>query len=132
MLAVDRSKDMYERNYFDHVTPEGTCAESMKLDYGFSNDEIIPENVGGMSYYSKGVVAGDCDEALEGWLDSRGHRYNLFYDLHESGAIGCYNEICVFFGVHNNFYGLGGGGMCYSASEGQAYWDGASSQPGEV
>jgi uncharacterized protein YkwD len=130
-FAVARSKDMYERDYFDHVTPEGECANTMKSSYGFRSNEYLAENAGGMSYYSKGSVAGDCDEALAGWLDSRGHRYNVLYDDHNSGAIGCYYEICIFFGVHNDPYGLGAG-PCATGDEGAAYWDGLPTQPGEV
>jgi len=131
-LAVARSKDMYEKDYMDHTSPTGECPENMKKDYGFNSNEYLAENAGGMSYYSKGSVAGDCDEALDSWLSSRGHRYNLLYGNHKSGAIGCYYELCVFLGVHNDFYGLGGGGECYYASEGEAYWNTAGIQPGEV
>lgn len=118
-LAVERSKDMYERDYFDHVTPEGTCADTMKKNYGFSNYEWLAENAGGMSYYGKGDVAGDCDEALDGWLNSRGHRYNLLYYGHDLGAIGCYHELCIFFGVNNDGFGEG----CYTAEEGESFWE---------
>ena len=45
-LAIARAKDMYERNYFDHVTPEGECTDDFKKDYGFSNSEFLPENIG--------------------------------------------------------------------------------------
>ncbi|MCR4335805.1 MAG: CAP domain-containing protein [archaeon] len=130
-LAVARSKDMWERDYFDHVTPEGTCAKDFKTEYGFSNREILAENAGGMSYYSKGSVAGDCFEAADGWLDSRGHRYNLLYSGHKSGAIGCYNEICVFFGVHSDPYGLGAG-PCSTGDEGLEYWNSLPLQSDEV
>ncbi len=128
-LAISRAKDMYERNYFDHVTPEGKCADDFKKDYGFRNSEFLAENVGGMSYYSKGDVAGDCDEALEGWLNSRGHRYNLLYTTHKSGAIGCYYEICVFFGVNNDGFGAK---PCTTGEEGLAFWENIPKQPGEV
>ena len=130
-LAVYRSKDMWERDYFDHVTPDGTCVKDFKKDYGFSSSEILAENAGGMSYYSKGNVAGDCFEAANGWLDSRGHRYNLLYTEHKSGAIGCYNEICVFLGVHSDPWGLGAG-PCSTGDEGAAYWDSLPKQPDEV
>jgi len=128
-LAVARSKDMYDRNYFDHVTPEGKCADDFKRDYGFSSSEFLAENAGGMSYYSKGSVAGDCNEALDGWLDSRGHRYNILYDTHKSGAIGCYYEICVFFGVNRDGFGAK---PCNTGDEGMAYWQTAPHQPDEV
>jgi len=127
-FAVDRSKDMYDRNYFDHVTPEGLCAERMKGDYGFNSNEYLAENIGGMSYYSKGDVAGTCVEALEGWLNSRGHRYNLLYDEHVSGAIGCYYELCTFFGVNHDLFGEG----CSTGEEGSSFWEDAPNQPGEV
>ena len=128
-LAVARSKDMYERNYFDHVTPEGECVDDFKREYGFKSSEFLAENAGGMSYYSKGSVAGNCDEALDGWLDSRGHRYNLLYTTHKSGAIGCYYEICIFLGVNNDGFGAK---PCTSGDEGMAFWDTAPKQPGEV
>lgn len=128
-LAVSRAKDMYDRNYFDHVTPEGKCAEDFKREYGFSGNEYLAENLGGMSYYSKGNVAGNCDESLNGWLESRGHRYNLLYTTHRSGAIGCYHEICVFFGVNRDGFGAK---PCTSGAQGTAFWDVAPRQPGEV
>lgn len=128
-FAVARSKDMYERSYFDHVTPEGKCADDFKSEYGFGSSEFLAENAGGMSYYNKGNVAGNCDEALDGWLNSRGHRYNLLYTTHNSGAIGCYYEICVFFGVNNDGFGAK---PCNTGDEGLSFWQTAPKQPGEV
>ena len=84
-----------------------------------------------MTYYSTGEVSGDCKEAVDGWLTSRGHRYNLLYDEHISGAIGCYKHVCVFLGVHNNPYGLGAG-PCHTGEEGLAYWQSVGKQEGEV
>ena len=119
---------MQVNDYMDHTSPSGQCPDNMKQNYGFSSNEYLAENAGGMSYYSKGNVAGDCDEALDGWLDSRGHRYNLLYDSHYAGAIGCYYEICVFLGVNHDRFGEG----CYTASEGEAFWYNADTQLGEV
>lgn len=132
-LAVDRSKDMYTRDYFDHVTPEGTCAKDMKLDYGFSRSDILAENAGGMTHYDDGspISSTDVTEAVDGWMGSRGHRYNLLAADHKSGAVGCYKYICVFFGVHQNPYGLGAG-PCTTGAEGLAYWEDAPKQIGEV
>lgn len=132
-LAVDRAKDMFKRGYFDHVTPEGTCVKDMKKEYGFKSSEIIAENLGGMTYYSDGnpVSYTDCKEPVDSWIDSRGHRYNLLYSDHKSGAIGCYKFICVFLGVHNDPYGLGVG-PCTTGDEGLAYWESIGKQAGEV
>jgi uncharacterized protein YkwD len=132
-LAVARSKDMSVRNYFDHVTPEGTCAKDMKSDYGFKSGEILAENCGGMTHYAGGtpIPETSVNEAVDSWMGSRGHRYNLLYEKHTKGAIGCYKSICVFYGVHNDPYGLGAG-PCTSGDTGLAYWESAEKQPGEI
>ena len=132
-LAVARSKDMSVRNYFDHVTPEGTCAKDMKSDYGFESEEILAENCGGMTHYAGGtpIPGTSVNEAVDSWIGSRGHRYNLLYEKHTKGAIGCYKNICVFYGVHNDPYGLGAG-PCTSGDAGLAYWKRAEKQPGEI
>jgi len=132
-LAVDRSKDMFERNYFDHVTPEGTCANEMKGKYGFEFYEILAENCGGMTHYFNGepIPGENVQNTVDSWMNSRGHRYNLLYEDHVGGAIGCYKWICVFYGVHNNPNGLGAG-PCKTGEEGLAFWEQASKQPGEI
>ena len=132
-LAVNRSKDMVKRNYFDHVTPEGTCAKDMKSDYGFKFWEIVAENCGGLTHYSDGnpIHGTSVKEAVDRWMKSRGHRYNLLYANHVSGAIGCYKSICVFYGVHNNPYGPGAG-PCTTGEEGLAFWNNMGKQLGEI
>ena len=132
-LAVARSKDMSERGYFDHITPEGTCAKDMKSEYGFKSGEILAENCGGMTHYAGGtpIPETSVNEAVDSWMGSRGHRYNLLYEKHTRGAIGCYKSICVFYGVHNDPYGLGAG-PCTSGDTGLAYWESAEKQSGEI
>ena len=128
-LAIDRAKDMYERDYFDHVTPEGTCAYTIKGNYGFKNYEDVAENIGAQMWesgsYTKNI---NVKEQVDGWMESRGHRYNLLYSTHKSGAIGCYYGVCVFFGVNNDGFGNG----CNTGDEGLAFWQTASNQIGEV
>jgi uncharacterized protein YkwD len=131
-LAVERSKDMVKRNYFDHVTPEGKCVNDFKAAYGFANYNVA-ENIGGMTHYDDGnpVPETSVKEAVDGWLDSRGHRYNLLYPSHTKGAIGCYKAICVFLGANQKYYGLGYG-PCTTGEEGLAYWNTVGKQPGEI
>lgn len=132
-LAVARSKDMIERNYFDHVTPEGTCAGNFKSAFGFVDYENIPENIGGMTHYDNGnpVENTSVREAVNGWMESRGHRYNLLYQSHQFGAIGCYKSICAFYGVNPENRGFGSG-PCTTGEQGLEYWKTAPIQPGEV
>ncbi len=132
-LAVARSKDMTERNYFDHVTPEGTCVGNFKSAFGFVDYENIPENIGGMTHYDNGnsIENTGVREAVNGWMESRGHRYNLLYQNHQSGAIGCYKSICAFYGVNTENRGFGSG-PCNTGDQGLEYWKTAPIQPGEA
>lgn len=133
-LAVYRSKDMATRGYFDHVTPEGTCASEMKSNFGFSQNENIAENIW-MTYYVGVSISGqpraNPNEAVTDWMGSRGHRYNLLYPDHTKGAIGCYVNVCTFYGVNTKYYGFGYG-PCTTGSQGLAYWETAPQQLGEV
>jgi uncharacterized protein YkwD len=108
-MAISRSKDMFQRDYFSHKTPEGECMLTLKDDFGFSNQEIVAENLGGLIHYANGEPTYDATlyDTLEQWIGSQGHNENLFYSEHIKGAIGCYESICVFNGVHKDLYGLG-------------------------
>jgi len=132
-LAVFRSKDMYEKNYFDHVTPEGLCVKDYKKEFSIEQSAIIAENCGGMTHYESGypIKSTTVNEAVDGWMTSRGHRYNLMYSEHTEGAIGCYMSNCVFLGLHYNPYGLGSG-PCTTGEEGEKFWIEVPEQEGEV
>ncbi|MFC2175217.1 CAP domain-containing protein [archaeon] len=131
-LAVDRARDMFARGYTDHVTPEGTCAQDMQSQYGFSNKDIIVENILKV-WYESGFPAPDVGPlfAVDEWMTSRAHRYNLLYEYHYAGGIGCYKNFCLFYGVHQTPGGFGSGG-CSSWDDNKVFWDDASPQPGEV
>lgn len=118
-LALDRSKDMNNRNYIDHVTPEGKCVVHMKSQYGFSGSEDIAENVAQGTRF-KGAV--------DLWMMSRGHRFNLLYQNHKAGAIACYYNVCTFLGVNRDNFGS----TCATGQEGLAFWRNAPRQPGEI
>ena len=129
-LSVARSKDMYDKEYFDHVTPEGKCADDFKKGFGFKSNEYVAENIGASMWESGSYTQTiDVDNQLNNWLGSRGHRYNLLYSTHKSGAIGCYYGVCVFLGVNNDGFGAK---PCNTGDEGLAFWQTALKQPGEV
>jgi len=128
-LGVARTKDMYDKGYFDHVSPLGECAYSIKEGYGFSSSEDVAENIGASMWeggeYTKTI---NPKNQVDGWMESRGHRYNLLYSNHNSGAIACYYGVCVFLGVNNDGFGR----ECSTGEEGLAFWEGAGKQSGEV
>jgi len=145
-LAVFRSKDMLQKKYFDHVTPEGKCAEDFKKDFSITEYGSFAENLGGMTsyedgetfkvnvegitYYIGGEPAPDTNvkEAIDGWMESRGHRYALLYPYkdYKKSAIGCYKSICTFLVLTTEPF------QCVRGDEGIAYWKSVGKQAGEI
>lgn len=130
-LAMARAKDMVERHYFDHVSPTGECAVTMRFDFGFGSNEYVAENCYA-EYYDynefKGYSSGIEERAVKSWMESRGHRYNLLYPNHYAGAVACYEGVCVFLGVNND----GFSDRCTTGAEGSIFWERAPKQPYEV
>jgi uncharacterized protein YkwD len=85
-LAEYRAKDMYERGYYSHITPEGKTVNDLADSYGIYTD--VGENLG------KGYLTPS--QAIDAWMLSPEHRYNLLYDGHRSGAFAYYMDIYVF------------------------------------
>lgn len=133
VLAVIRAKEMRDNNYINHVNPyNGICVNNLKRGYGFGFSEYLGENIyGNIDYLDSGctkVEVKPMQNVIDAWMESRGHRYNLLYEGHVSGAVGCYKNVCVFLGVNKD----GFGSECTSAEEGKAFWDNASLQEGET
>lgn len=131
-LAVARAEDMRNYSYLDHTNPyTGTCPSNMKSDYGLKPGEYVAENALGNPEYSEDkcteIRIKSMKEAITSWMTSRGHRYNLLYDTHVAGAVGCYKNMCTFLGLNYDRFGEG----CHTADEGEAYWDSAPLKPDE-
>lgn len=131
-LAVFRCRDLYERGYYDHVTPEGKCVKDFKEEYNLSV-YTIAENIGEMIHSPEGMPRENTTprEVIDDWMDSRGHRYNLLYPSHILGAVGCYHATCVFLGANTDPEGLGSG-PCTPGEEVSAFWRNASKQADEI
>ena len=130
-LALARAKDMNQYGYYDHTNPNTkTCADTMKSDYGFSNKEYLAENINTYVKVGAGVTLSmqTMSDSITGWMNSRGHRFNLLYDMHLAGAVACDRNKCVFLGLNSEGFGKG----CHAAKEGQEYWEKAPPQAGEI
>lgn len=109
-LALARVRDTIEYDYFDHTNPfTGSCPDNMKSNFGFSSNEFAAENLSGGTY---GSIS-----AIDLWMTSQGHRYNILFTDHTSGAVACEGGNCVFLGVNNNHFGEG----CHTGAEGKAW-----------
>lgn len=123
-LAMARAKDMAENHYLDHTNPEtGECPYTMKAKYGIMTYEDVAENGIGASGASFSY-----NYALNDWLESRGHRYNLLYDNHISGAYASYGGYGTFLGLNHDEFGKG----CSTAKQGIQFWQTVEMQDGEV
>jgi uncharacterized protein YkwD len=132
-LARFRAKDMYDRKYFDHVTPDGKCVKDFKTQFGLGKYDIA-ENAGAVTYgyTSYGIdyaSYADSIQQVNGWLESRGHRFNLLYPTHILGAASCYKGACIFLGANMDGFGSG---PCATGAEGLAFWENVGTQPGEI
>lgn len=132
-LALARAKDMREHNYLDHTNPyTGTCPDNLKDNFGIKSYEYVAENAFGNPQYSEGscteIEFKSMTEPIDDWMTSRGHRYNLLYDDHISGAVACYKNMCAFLGLNRDRFGEG----CHTAEEGIAHWESVGKQPGEI
>jgi uncharacterized protein YkwD len=115
-----RVNDMDQYNYMDHVNPiTGTCPDNIKTQYDLSSGEYVAENAFGFDWggsYSSGLEK----QAVDSWMTSQGHRFNLLYPQHTAGVVACSSGgHCVFEGLNTNLFGSG----CHKAAEGIAYWN---------
>lgn len=123
-LGIARVKDMHEYNYMDHTNPKtGSCPDNIKKEHGLNYNEYVAENAYGMQGADANPIS-----AIDSWMTSRGHRYNILYASHTTGAIACYRGYCVFLGLNQDRFGEG----CHTGEEGMAFWNSVGRQPGEI
>ena len=95
LIAEKHSKDMGQREYYSHVTPEGleptdranNAGYSCKKNYGSYYTIGISENLSQI----KGVIGGYeniSDSVVEGWMNSPGHRQNILEKNYDRQGIG--------------------------------------------
>jgi len=68
-IAAERAKDMFEKQYFDHVSPTGEKASDIAHRVGY-NYERLGENLEGGFFLTNQKI-------VDGWMYSPGHRKNL-------------------------------------------------------
>ena len=77
--ALKKAKDIFERQYFDHISPSGEGPHDLATDVSYDY-LAIGENL------ALGNFAND-KELLEAWMDSPGHRENILLEnFREIGA----------------------------------------------
>lgn len=83
IVAYDHSQDMYENEYFSHTSPtKGELRdrlEAEKVIYQLAGENIAAKYV-------------DSIAAVEGWLNSEGHRVNLLNEEFTHLGVGVYRD----------------------------------------
>ncbi len=80
-VARRHSQDMAARDYFNHVSPDGTTMRKRVVGFGITNWNRLAENLA-MNYGHPDPAS----VAVKGWLNSSGHRQNILdQDLTETG-----------------------------------------------
>ena len=79
-IALSHSKDMHNRNYFSHTTPEGVTFPQRLQGAGFTS--------GGENLYYAGISKFPANEPVAAWLQSSGHRRNMLYSGFKQIGIG--------------------------------------------
>lgn len=119
-VALARAKDNYDYGYFDHTNPKtGTCAYTIKSQFGLTSNEDVAENLYMEEYGNTPTLTNpQLNAVVDSWMSDFGHKHNLLFPDHVSGAVACYGGICAFEGL--NYQGFGHG--CYTASQGEAQY----------
>ena len=85
IVALNHSKDMVEREFFDHVNPSGLSPhDRLSLMCEMSGENIA---------YRMGYDESDEWHALDfmrGWMDSKGHRDNILFTQFDLIGVGVY------------------------------------------
>lgn len=94
-IAMERLEDMFKKQYFDHISPEGLAASDIAEDIGYEFISI-GENIALGNFKD--------DKALvQAWMDSPGHRANILNDGYTEIGIavkkGIYEEHETWIGV---------------------------------
>jgi uncharacterized protein YkwD len=106
-IALAHSRDMAERNYFDHVSPEGKDFADRYREHGYSRTTRVgnveyaggenlflgnvvksytyDQNTGEILSYSYFTLESLADTAVEGWMESPGHRENILTPFSREG-----------------------------------------------
>lgn len=81
-MALDKAKDMYNNNYFDHNSPTYGSPFDMMSAYGIS-----------YSYAGENIAKGQRNpqEVMDAWMNSTGHRENILNSNYTKIGVAYYN-----------------------------------------
>lgn len=90
-VAHHHSRDMRERNYFNHDTPEGRSAKGRCKAMNVS-DPNVAENISERSMRPNQTGEKLAEDIIDSWMDSPGHRKNILNSQYDEIGVGVYYD----------------------------------------
>jgi uncharacterized protein YkwD len=75
--ASSHAKDMLQRNYYAHTSPEGETVQDRYVEAGGSKWQLTAENIARCTNCSSPPDDEAVDRLHRGWMESPGHRHNI-------------------------------------------------------
>lgn len=82
--AEDYATVLVQRDWFDHIGPDGSTVDGRVEAMGFQGWSYLAENL------AKGAGPGDPADVVAGWMNSAGHRDNILSPKLREIGVGCY------------------------------------------
>lgn len=88
-IALQHSRDMAHRDFFDHISPDGASPNDRYSTFGHAT-QSSGENIA-RTYPLPGTsIATVAEAVVDDWMDSPGHRENILRDRFQKEGIGVY------------------------------------------
>jgi uncharacterized protein YkwD len=88
-IALKHSRDMAERDFFDHVCPDGNDAGDRYRHFDH-DDRSSGENIACIYPDHEASVQDAAQSVVNDWMNSKGHRENILRDRFNQEGIGIY------------------------------------------
>ena len=89
--AQEKADDMMNRNYRDHVSPEGVHGYELVFKHAVNECKYASENI----YWKTSGKAGTSKEVFSGWMNSEPHRKALQDPRYTKTGVGVNKDIAV-------------------------------------
>lgn len=77
LAAQLHAQDMFDRQYFDHISPDGKTPQDRYLAVGSSPLQVVGENIVQNQTKGWGLTYKEAEKFQRGWMYSNGHRETL-------------------------------------------------------
>ena len=88
-IALQHSRDMAERDYFDHTSPDDEDAAGRYRRFGH-DDRSAGENIARRYPLPTTSATDIAADLVDGWMDSPGHRENILRECFDAEGLGVF------------------------------------------